>query len=86
MRLGMELTEENIKSLGDDVLDQYFLLNRVKIMQAYADQELAKLDKKWREETDNPDGLRDDEPPEESEADKKNKEIDEEVSRDLGDV
>jgi len=85
VRSGLEVNDENLVSLVQDFQDQYFLDNRNKIIQAYADQEIAKKDEEWRRKTDNP------KPPSEEIAsdekltddEKKNADVDREVEEDL---
>ena len=84
---GLEVNEKNLKTVVRDLHDQYFLINREKIMQAYADEIVAVKEKEWREKVDNPKKPSDEEKPEEEKtgADAKNEEVDERVGKSLGD-
>ena len=84
---GLGVNEENLKTVARDLQDQYFLINQNKIMQAYADKEVAVKDEEWRKKTDNPKKPSDEEKPEEKKTgdDAKNEETDERVSKSLGD-
>ena len=84
---GLEVNEENLKTVVQDLHDQYFLINREKIMQAYADETVAAKEKEWREKVDNPKPPSDKEKPKEKKtgADAKNEEVDERVGKSLGD-
>jgi len=84
---GLEINEKNLATVVQDLQDQYFLINRNKIMQAFADELVAAKDKEWREKTDNKKPPSDEEKPEEKKtgADAKNEEVDTNVLKSLGD-
>ena len=84
---GLEVNEKNLATVVQDLQDQYFLINREKIMQAYADKLVAVKDEEWRKKSDNPKPPSDEEKPKEEKtgADAKNSEVDERVGKSLGD-
>jgi hypothetical protein len=84
---GLEVNEKNLKTIVQDLQDQYFLINRNKIMQAHADEQVAAKDKEWREKSDNPKPPSDKEKPDEKKTgnEAKNEEVDTNVLKSLGD-
>ena len=83
---GLEVNEKNLGTVVRDLQDQYFLLNREKIMQAYADKEVAVKDEEWRKKTDNPKKPSDEEKTKGKKTGDaaKDEETDERVLKDLG--